>query len=123
MRPQEVPESRALLRSFLEPPDGEALGLAMLPGRARSVAGRLVEELQRRRQQELQGLVNCDRRVAEPSDVGLTVLVEGLSGQEVGCLMRSCEALGASELLLCGQTVGPPAKEVLKTSLRVGSLL
>ena len=116
--PRQAPESWPLVESFLEPSDATALGRAMLPGRARSVAGQVVEELQRRRQALVPSLVNHDRTAAVGSDVGLTVLVEGLSGQEVGCLMRSSEALGVSELLLCGDTVGPPAREVLKTSLK-----
>lgn len=76
--PHQAPESWPLVESFLEPSDATALGRAMLPGRARSVAGQVVEELQRRRQALVPSLVNHDRTAAVGSDVGLTVLVEGL---------------------------------------------
>eukprot|EP00913_Durusdinium_trenchii_P034744 g32502.t1 len=58
----------------------------MLPGRARSVAGKVVEELQRGRQ-------------------------------------AAASSEGVQELLLCGQTPGPPDVRVLKTSLKAEAFL
>ncbi|CAK9117177.1 unnamed protein product [Durusdinium trenchii] len=120
---------------FLKP-NAEELGPAMLPGRARSVAGKVVEELQRGRQAAAssEGLRNWDRSQEElklkrpkeelkPDLPSMTVLLDGLNPEEVGCLMRTCEAAGVQELLLCGQTPGPPDVRVLKTSLKAEAFL
>eukprot|EP00435_Cladocopium_sp_Y103_P057981 s2248_g20.t1 len=136
----QVPKARHVVESFLDPSDAEERGVAMLPGRARSVAGSVVEELQRGRQASQEGLRNFDRTEEElqelqalhegngPSGelvqrVPLTVLLDGLCPHEVGCLMRTCEAAGVQELLLCGETPGPPDARVLKTSLKAEEFL
>ncbi|CAK9117182.1 unnamed protein product [Durusdinium trenchii] len=130
-----VPNTWHLVEMFLKP-NAEELGPAMLPGRARSVAGKVVEELQRGRQAAAssEGLRNWDRSQEElklkrpkeelkPDLPSMTVLLDGLNPEEVGCLMRTCEAAGVQELLLCGQTPGPPDVRVLKTSLKAEAFL
>lgn len=138
----QVPKAWHAVEKFLDPCDAEERGVAMLPGRARSVAGSVVEELQRGRQASQEGLRNFDRTAEElqelqslhgsPSDplvqrvplsVPLTVLLDGLCPHEVGCLMRTCEAAGVQELLLCGETPGPLDARVLKTSLKAEEFL
>ncbi|CAJ1376322.1 unnamed protein product, partial [Effrenium voratum] len=123
-----APRSWRQVEPFLEPQSPEDRGLAMLPGRARSLAGRLVEELQRGRQAAASELRNWDRSAEERQQlatgaVPLSVLVDGLEPQEVGCLLRTCEAAGVQELVLCGETAGPPDKKVLKTSLKAEEFL
>jgi len=119
-----VPKAWHSLETFLDPRDAEERGVAMLPGRARSVAGSIVEELQRGRQKSAEGLRNWDRTEDELREMQsaqrlpLTILLDGLGPQEVGCLMRTCEAAGVQELLLCDDTPGPPDARVLKTSLK-----
>lgn len=58
------------------------------------------QELQRGRQKSAEGLRNWDRTEDELREMQsaqrlpLTILLDGLGPQEVGCLMRTCEAAG-----------------------------
>ena len=72
-------------------------------GKGRSQATNLVvhfQELQRGRQKSAEGLRNWDRTEDELREMQsaqrlpLTILLDGLGPQEVGCLMRTCEAAG-----------------------------
>ncbi|CAL1128645.1 unnamed protein product [Cladocopium goreaui] len=83
----QVPKAWHVVENFLDPCDAEERGSAMLPGRARSVAGSVVEELQRGRQASQDPVQR----------VPLTVLLDGLCPHEVGCLMRTCEAAGGQK--------------------------
>eukprot|EP00439_Symbiodinium_sp_Y106_P023841 s5298_g2.t3 len=104
------------------------LGQAMVPGAARSVAGKLAEEWQRGRADAAVELRNWDRTEQEIAGKEgdrqpLTVLLSDLSPQEVGCLLRTCEAAGVPEVVLCDDTPGPPDPGVLKTSLQAEDFL
>ncbi|CAE7194049.1 unnamed protein product, partial [Symbiodinium sp. CCMP2456] len=126
--PSQVPGSWDLAQAFLEPEDDEELGRAMVPGAARSVAGKLAEEWQRGRADAAVELRNWDRTEQEIAGKEgdrrpLTVLLSDLSPQEVGCLLRTCEAAGVPEVVLCDDTPGPPDPAVLKTSLQAEDFL
>ncbi|CAE7778144.1 unnamed protein product [Symbiodinium sp. KB8] len=126
--PSQVPGSWDLAQAFLEPEDDEELGRAMVPGAARSVAGKLAEEWQRGRADAAAELRNWDRTEQEIARKEgdrrpLTVLLSDLSPQEVGCLLRTCEAAGVQEVVLCDDTPGPPDPAVLKTSLQAEDFL
>ncbi|CAE7602754.1 unnamed protein product [Symbiodinium sp. CCMP2592] len=126
--PNQVPGSWGLAQAFLEPEDDEELGRAMVPGAARTVAGKLAEEWQRGRADAAVELRNWDRTEQEIADKEgdrqpVTVLLSDLSPQEVGCLLRTCEAAGVPEVVLCDDTPGPPDPGVLKTSLQAEDFL
>ncbi len=76
------------------------------------------EELQRGRQKSAEGLRNWDRTEDELREMQsaqrlpLTILLDGLGPQEVGCLMRTCEAAGVPNWYadVCKQTWRESAK-------------
>ncbi|CAE7651510.1 unnamed protein product, partial [Symbiodinium pilosum] len=85
-------------------------------------------EWQRSQADAAVALRNCDRTEqeiggCEGRQQPLTVLLSDLLPQEVGCLLRTCEAAGVSEVVLCGNTPGPPDPKVLKTSLQAEDFL
>jgi 23S rRNA (guanosine2251-2'-O)-methyltransferase len=47
----------------------------------------------------------------------VVILDEVRSGLNVGSIFRTCDAFAVQELALCGITVQPPHKEILKTAL------
>jgi 23S rRNA (guanosine2251-2'-O)-methyltransferase len=47
----------------------------------------------------------------------VVILDEVRSGLNVGSVFRTCDAFAVQELALCGITVQPPHKEILKTAL------
>jgi len=108
----QVPKAWHVVEKFLDPCDAEERGVAMLPGRARSVAGSVVEELQRGRQASQEGLRNFDRTAEELQEL------QSLHGSPSDPLVQRVQ-----ELLLCGETPGPPDARVLKTSLKAEEFL
>lgn len=47
----------------------------------------------------------------------VVILDQVRSGLNVGSIFRTCDAFAVQELALCGYTVQPPHKEILKTAL------
>ncbi|CAE8634567.1 unnamed protein product [Polarella glacialis] len=111
--------------AFLDPRSDEELAVASIPGRARTVACRLAEALAKARAEAAAELCNSDRTEQELQAkpriqrAPLTVVLShGLTPEEVGCLLRTCESAGVQEVQICGDTPGPPDPKVLKTSLK-----
>jgi len=118
-----VEDARPAVDTFLNPPNVDALAVARVPGRARCVAASLAAVLQQARAQACDELCNVDRTSAELLEhplgpqVPLVVALDIREPQEVGCLLRTCEAMRVRSVFLCGGTPAPCDPQVLKTSV------
>jgi len=87
------------------------------------VAATLASVLQRAQALNATELCNVDRTDAEllarpPGPCApLSVVLDGVPAEEVGVLLRTCEAAHIQRVIVCGETPGPPDPKVLKTSL------
>lgn len=118
-----VEAARPAIDTFLNPASIDALAVARVPGRARSVAASLAAVLQQARAQACDQLCNVDRTSTELLEhplgphVPLVVALDIREPPEVGCLLRTCEAMRVRSVFLCGETPAPEDPQVLKTSM------
>lgn len=121
-----------IVSAFLHPISDEELAAARIPGRARAVAGAVMGAVQTAKALAAEASddqCNVDRT---PEELALRppcakapfkLVIDGLAAEEVGVLLRTCEAANVEEVLLLGDTPGPPDSRVLKTSLGAEALV
>eukprot|EP00629_Pelagomonadales_sp_RCC1024_P003672 CAMPEP_0119289860 /NCGR_PEP_ID=MMETSP1329-20130426/39730_1 /TAXON_ID=114041 /ORGANISM="Genus nov. species nov., Strain RCC1024" /LENGTH=268 /DNA_ID=CAMNT_0007290673 /DNA_START=91 /DNA_END=894 /DNA_ORIENTATION=- len=111
----------AAARSFIVPKTYKGLADATVPARAAIVARDVVGLARKHIANQTEWLRNRDRELAErppAPHADLTIVLDGLrSGENVGSVLRTADAAGLAEIVVCGSTPAPPTPAVLKSAM------